>query len=97
MKCKKVASIIIFFTITIICWPEIGSLMQQNGVEMGSDRAYVTLLTNDYAAKGVLVTAYTLRKTGTSHPFLVLVSPGVSEKYLEVSMENVKSYSLRGT
>ncbi|CEM34465.1 unnamed protein product [Vitrella brassicaformis CCMP3155] len=42
--------------------------------------AYITLLTSDSFAIGVETLAFSLRKTGTPHPFIVLVGPQVSER-----------------
>jgi glycogenin glucosyltransferase len=44
-----------------------------------STEAFVTLATNDGYALGALVVAQSLRKVGTQHPLVVLISKNVSD------------------
>jgi glycogenin glucosyltransferase len=57
-----------------------------------STEAFVTLATNDGYALGALVVAQSLRKVGTQHPLVVLISKNVSDlirKTLETNFDEV--------
>ena len=57
---------------------------------------YITLLSTNNYLKGVLVLNKSLKKTNTKYPLVVLVSPGISEKTVNI-LSSFKIETIRMT